>query len=595
VKGTARALTTAVLLWSLPATPMAVRAQPLESPTLAREQILIVPVALQASPAQQTVPKNTATVVNVTLARPPGTGTALVPADALVFAQIRGPAFGSPVVLTARPNEPLAIPALALTGLYVVDNIRLVSGGHTLLQAVPDSVTIEVIDKVLVSQVTSRPLTAQEIKDKGIVVDQTNFKVVNFTAAFGVEGRKVSVDFPMVLPTQRGASAPAAVPALTLPPLQQTTATVSAAQLPQLQLALQVPSVSVSGLLLRVEDQELEDKFLIPSFPAAIIIPGNIAYLNQFFSVLLMVSNVAPGQSSLVVRDIKAEIVLPAGKDTVPDTSDDPLRMAVVGTPPAPQSKIQPVVQPGPDGKLGTADDIFFVGPGQSGNAEFLVEGRQEGTHQVQIKISGTLYGLPIGPIKISGSATGVVEVRNPTFALTLSHPATVSAGEEYDFDVIVTNTSDTPANFVNLSLLPRSISGAVLLSSETVSIETIAPGDSTTATFRLLAQQTGTVTSTSFSSDGIPGKFHARAAAGGRLAAEGPAGRCGGDAGPGVGARDVARHSDGTHTDHAADRLRARHRRRGRRPTARAGRVAPVRRSRSHAGRPRQRVHADR
>ena len=315
---------------------MAVRAQPLESPTLAREQILIVPVALQASPAQQTVPKNTATVVNVTLARPPGTGTALVPADALVFAQIRGPAFGSPVVLTARPNEPLAIPALALTGLYVVDNVRLVSGGRTLLQAVPDSVTIEVIDKVLVSQVTSRPLTAQEIKDKGIVVDQTNFKVVNFTAAFGVEGRKVSVDFPMVLPTQRGASAPAAVPALTLPPLQQTTATVSAAQLPQLQLALQVPSVSVSGLLLRVEDQELEDKFLIPSFPAAIIIPGNIAYLNQFFSVLLMVSNVAPGQSSLVVRDIKAEIVLPAGKDTVPDTSDDPLRMAWLrASPPA--------------------------------------------------------------------------------------------------------------------------------------------------------------------------------------------------------------------------------------------------------------------
>src|SRR5207237_937539 len=189
----------------------------------------------------------------------------------------------------------------------------------------------------------------------------------------------VSIDFPMVLPTQRGVSAPAAVPALTLPPLQQTTATVSTAQLPQLQLALQVPNVSVSGLLLRVEDQELEDRFLIPSIPAAIIIPGNIAFLNQFFSGLLMVSNVAPGQS-----------------------------------------------------------------------------------HLDQIKITGTLDGRPIGPVKISGSATGVVEVRNPTFALTLSHPATVTAGEEYDFNVIVTNTSETPANFVNLSLLPRSISGAV-------------------------------------------------------------------------------------------------------------------------------------
>ena len=492
-----------------------VTAETADVPVLAREQILIVPVALQASPAQQTVPKNTATAVNVALTQPPGTGTALVPTDALLFAQLRGPAFGSPIPLTARPNEPLAIPPLALTGLYVLDNIRLVSAGRTLLQAVPDAVTIEVIDKVLVSQVTSRPLTAQEIKDKGILVDQTNFKVANFTAAFGVEGRRVSIDFPMVLPTQRGARAPAAVPALTLPPLQQTTATVSSAQLPQLQLALQVPNVSVSGLLLRVEDQELEDRFLIPSIPAAIIIPGNIAFLNQFFSVLLMVSNVAPGQSNLVVRDIRAEIVLPAGKDTVPDTSDDPLRMAVVGTPPAPQPRIQPVAQPGPDGKLGTPDDLLFVAPGQSGDAEFLVEGRLEGTHQVQIKISGTLDGLPIGPVRISGSANGVVEVRNPTFALTLSHPATVTAGEEYDFNVIVTNTSQTPANFVNLSLLPRSISGAVLLSNETVSIETIVAGDSATATFRLLAQQTGTVTSTSFSAEGIPGKFELTTAVG--------------------------------------------------------------------------------
>jgi len=192
----------AAIVW---ASATLVEAQTPDVPVLAREQILIVPVALQASPAQQTVPKNTATAVNTLLAQPAGAGAPLIPADALVFAQLRGPAFGTPVALTARPNEPLAIPPLALTGLYVLDNIRLVSAGRTLLQAVPDAVTIEVIDKVLVSQVTSRPLTAQEIKDKGILVDQTNFKVVNFTAAFGVEGRRVSIDFPMVLPTQRGA------------------------------------------------------------------------------------------------------------------------------------------------------------------------------------------------------------------------------------------------------------------------------------------------------------------------------------------------------------------------------------------------------
>src|SRR2546427_6435950 len=121
-------------------------AQSPDASILAREQILIVPVALQASPTQQTVPKNTATVVNVALVQPPGAGTALVPADALVFAQLRGPAFGTPIPLTARPSEPLAIPALALTGLYILENIRLVSGGRTLLQAVPDPGSNQVID-----------------------------------------------------------------------------------------------------------------------------------------------------------------------------------------------------------------------------------------------------------------------------------------------------------------------------------------------------------------------------------------------------------------------------------------------------------------
>src|SRR6185436_5178895 len=131
----------------------------------------------------------------------------------------------------------------------------------------------------------------------------------------------------------------------------------------------------------------------------------------------------------------------------------------------------------------------------------------REGTHTVLVKISA-LLDLPIGPVKISGSAVGTIEVRNPTFALTLSHPATVTAGEEYDLLVTVTNTSESPANFVSVGLLPRSISGAKLLSPESVQIDTIAPSDSHTVTFHLLSQRTGTVVATSFSSEGVPGKF---------------------------------------------------------------------------------------
>ena len=59
----------------------------------------------------------------------------------------------------------MEIPPLAIPGLYVLDNIRLARGAETLLLADPSSVTIEVIDKLLATQVTSRPLTAQEILD----------------------------------------------------------------------------------------------------------------------------------------------------------------------------------------------------------------------------------------------------------------------------------------------------------------------------------------------------------------------------------------------------------------------------------------------
>ena len=51
-----------------------------------------------------------------------------------------------------------------------------------------------------------------------------------------------------------------------------------------------------------------------------VVIPGNIAFLNQFFSVQLMVANVAPDGTPLAGRDVKGEIFLPTGLDRVPST-----------------------------------------------------------------------------------------------------------------------------------------------------------------------------------------------------------------------------------------------------------------------------------
>ena len=374
---------------SLALCALATRAVAQQPPVVAREQILIAGIALTVPQDHQTVPRNIATAVSVQLvATGDSTGSAqaasAVPADALVQAELRGPAFGAPVTVVARPGDPLKIQPLAVVGTYVLENIRLVSGGVTFLQATPDTVTIDVIDKVLVSQVTTRQLTAAEIQQKGIFVDQTSFDVVNFTAAFGIQGSQHTIDFPMILPKRAGSGLPASAPTPSLPPLSPAAVLPPPNTLPQLQQVFQTNNVGISGLTLKIDDDEVASQFTIPPIPGVIVIPGNIAFLHQFFSVLLMVSNVAPGGSNLAVRDATATIVLPAGADTVSGSDDDPLRMARIGNPPVAQSATQAVAQSGPDGKFGTADDIATLAPGDSGNSEFLVEGQKEGTHTVQ-------------------------------------------------------------------------------------------------------------------------------------------------------------------------------------------------------------------
>src|SRR5262249_50214600 len=274
-----------------------------------------------------------------------------------------------------------------------------------------------------------------------------------------------------------------------------------------LKIQTQVPNLTVIGFSIKMPRDVKGQNFFVPPIPGVIVIPGDIGFLNQFFSVMLMVSNVAPDGSKLVVSDLHASILLPPGKDGVVASGDDPLAMA--RTPKGESPRVQPIAQPGADNALGTADDIFTLGPGETGNAEFLVEGRREGSHVVEMEIEGTLNGLPIGPVPITGRAAGAVLVRNPSFTLTFIHPEEVAAGEGYSLDVAVTNTSESPANFVSLNLFPRNISGATLVGDASQNIEFIAPGDSATVSFQLVSKVTGKVTAATLESDGqVAGRF---------------------------------------------------------------------------------------
>jgi hypothetical protein len=63
------------------------------------------------------------------------------------------------------------------------------------------------------------------------------------------------------------------------------------------------------------------------------------------------------------VRDVTGTIKLPPGADRVANTPDDPL--ALPNTTRGPQPKTMPVLTPGPDGELGTGDDVVSFRPGE--------------------------------------------------------------------------------------------------------------------------------------------------------------------------------------------------------------------------------------
>ncbi len=197
-------LVTAALLLAVLCIALAgvVPARAQDAPPLATDQVRLVGLTIQPSPATLVVPKNTGTIVTPLLIRSDGVTGELpaLPETAVFLAELRGPSFKTPIPVSAPLNGSFPIPPLALAGNYTLENIRLVHGGETLVDSDPSTVGIEVIEKVLETQVTVKPLTAQEIEQRGIYVDQTNYQVVNFTVGFGLENNEITIDFPMILP-----------------------------------------------------------------------------------------------------------------------------------------------------------------------------------------------------------------------------------------------------------------------------------------------------------------------------------------------------------------------------------------------------------
>ena len=262
---------------------------------------------LRVSPAAVSVPKGIAGSVAVTFSGDPALAE-----GAFVTATFRGPSFPARELFSAV-GQPLLLPPLSLVGDYQLDGIRMarIDGTNTvtLVEGSPASVPVRVFDDVLVSRVTSRPLTSAEITERGIVIDESNFRAVEFEVGFVLDGRTIPVRFPVVAPTVRQTTEiiPAAELQARLVEAQRINEDIMANRValpPELQNARL--NIQTQPIGFQPVDSEGEGIGLsIPPIPALMVIPGDIGFLNQFFSVQLFTENAAPSGSGLSVVNVR--------------------------------------------------------------------------------------------------------------------------------------------------------------------------------------------------------------------------------------------------------------------------------------------------
>ena len=443
-------------------------------------------IAATVSPAQPVIPKNIASGVQIVVTQ---NGQSLNPAAVAQYLggafQIEGEFSGPGLTQTidvpqtsAAPNSLiLSLPAVNQAGNYTLSNLRFVVNGNSVLDVSPSTVTVNVIDQVLVTSVQTQPLTADQIQAMGVVLDSSDYTGFQFTVGLQLSSQVVNISFPVVF-DQNGVAVPQPLMPPALPPQ-----------------GISVPLPTIVPLLLQPTDGTQLPNVVLPDgssapvrIPSVLVIPGNVGYLKQFFSAQLYVTNGTPSGSNLVVDNVTGTISLPPGADGVVGTSDDPLSLPALTS--GPEAATMSILAPGPDG----TPSVSTLNPGDTGQAEWTIRGDKEGFYNINFAINATLEGLPTGPVDVTGSAMGGVLVRNPYFNMTFTVPGVVRSGENFNVFATVTNISQAPANDLTVNIDSSSLSGVELTSGAIPPIPTLNPGDSTVLEFQFKSLRTGQV-----------------------------------------------------------------------------------------------------
>ena len=408
-----------------------------------------------------------------------------------VLGDLTGPEISGSLTLEATPGEPFRIPRLRVEGQYQLENIRLMLGDELLAFAEPREAQI-LVTQILISRVSSRALTLDEIRSHGLVIDENSFDAINLTFAYGVAGKTFDFNMPLVYDLYGPEVDLVANPDnVRLPKFFERHQTVK----PRFKVPKIIPFMVE---LERPEPVEIPkggcdpkeecrpDLVVIRPMVGVILFPTEIGLLHQFFSVVLQVENGAPEGDPAILRDLFATVKLPPGLrigETEPPT--------LLGQP-------VPIKDPGPDGIRGTSDDKNFLVAQASGDVEVLLEGVKHGTHIVEFDINGVIDGLPTGPQAVTGKAKGAVAVRDPRLSAHIAHPQVVRSDVEYSVYITLSNIGNTPVNLASLKLPTHALSGVVMVGPNEQTIDELLPGDSETVEFKVESRRTGKVVSSS-------------------------------------------------------------------------------------------------
>lgn len=419
----------------------------------------------------------------------------MLPAEAELIGTFSGPGLPATTVKGSIATG-LSMPAMPQEGSYTVSSVRLMAGDRILLEAKPLVMTISSLGEILISSVTSTPMTGEEIRDAGLQLGAGSYEARRFTMALSIGSRQINLSLPVATPLYNGVEDPRGGGILGRLEIQGAGASGD------------IPDLSVVAAEIMPE----KDPFLLSrpavshamrhSFRALLVIPGSIGYLHQHYRVSVVVLNTLQAGSPFKVTHLTATYSPPTAGDGVGalklvpkqgEGIDDTARKAVLGN--------------DAEGNPGKGEDSLAAG--ESGMANFYVEGLKEGSHPANFLIQGQFEGPGLDEaVPLRGTASGRLLVKNPTFNLLLVHPDVVRKGEVYTLEARLTNTSGTFATGISLSIDQARLGNAKLVSAPVLKLEEVAtnengspkhtlnPGETASFKFQLRAMKTGEVQS---------------------------------------------------------------------------------------------------